>query len=182
MHRVYQGPVVFSGPDQTYSYYPNGKLQQYSGPDGTKSFVYDGRGLVQTLTVTLAGKTETWTFDYDAMGRSFHVTYPDNHQRVQLYDSEGRLTSRCYNYPSGPSLCYTATYDPAGNPVTMSDPYGGSEVFAPDALNRLQTVTRSVNGAVEHVEEWHLLDGPAVTDEESARRASEIIQRETGRK
>ena len=36
----------------------------------------------------------------------------------------------------------------------MSDPYGGSEVFVPDALNRLQTVTRSVSGAVEHVENY----------------------------
>jgi hypothetical protein len=40
--------------------YPNGKLQRYSGPDGTRTYTYDVRGLVETLAVTLSdGGTET---------------------------------------------------------------------------------------------------------------------------
>ncbi len=142
-----------NGPNQTYAYYPNGKLQTYTGPDGNKSFVYDARGLLQSMTVTLGSTVEHWSFDYDALGRSAHVTYPDGHVRAQLYDNEGRLSSRCYQYGSQ-SYCYTATYDGVGNPLTMTDPYGGSDSFTYDALNRLTGVTRSVGGAVEHVESY----------------------------
>ncbi|HEX2870959.1 MAG TPA: hypothetical protein VHP33_06880, partial [Polyangiaceae bacterium] len=34
----------------------------------------------------------------------------------------GRLTSRCYRYMDGPERCYTATYDAANNPTTLTDP------------------------------------------------------------
>jgi RHS repeat-associated protein len=101
----------------------------------------------------LDGSSESWSFDYDVAGRSFHVTYPDGHVRVQLYDNEGRLNSRCYDYGSQ-SHCYTAAYDGAGNPQTMTDPYGGSESFQYDALNRLTQVTRTVGGQPDHVESY----------------------------
>jgi YD repeat-containing protein len=103
--------------------------------------------------VTVGSQNETWQFDYDTSGRSFHVTYPDGHVREQLYDSEGRLKSRCYKY-SGQSFCYTATYDGAGNPLTMTDPYAGTDTFQYDALNRLTQVTRAINGTTEHVETY----------------------------
>ncbi len=143
----------FSGGNQTYAYYPNGKLQTYTGPDGTKSLTYDARGLLQAMTVTLGSGVEHWTFDYDPMGRSAHVAYPDGHVRVQQYDDQGRLSSRCYQYGSE-SYCYAATYDGVGNPITMTDPYGGADSFQYDALNRLTQVTRSVGGVTEHVESY----------------------------
>ncbi len=93
------------------------------------------------------------TFASDAAGRSARVTYPDGHIRAQLYDSEGRLASRCYTY-GGTSYCYTATYDPAGNPSTMTDPYGGTDSYAYDALNRVTQATRQVAGTTEHVESY----------------------------
>jgi YD repeat-containing protein len=139
---------------QTYAYYPNGKLQTYSGPDGTKAYTYDARGLVKSLLVTLpGGATELWGFTYDNLGRSLEVTYPDGHVRAQVYDDEGRTTSRCYNYGSQ-GYCYTASYDPDGNPLTTSDPYGGSEAYVYDALKRLTQVTRTVAGSTEHVETY----------------------------
>ena len=145
--------TFFSADNQSYAYLPNGKLQTYTGPDGTKSYTYDTRGLVQSLTVTIGSTVEHWSFDYDPMGRSAHVSYPDGHVRTQLYDAEGRLASRCYQYGSG-DYCYTATYDGAGNPVTMSDPYGGSESYTYDALNRLTGVTRTFNGVADHQESY----------------------------
>jgi len=45
------------------------------------------------------------------------------------------------------SRCYTASYDPVGNPVSMTDPEG-SDTLVYDALNRLVQVSRS-NGDVE---------------------------------
>jgi YD repeat-containing protein len=114
----------------------NDRVQKYTGPDGAKVCTYDARGLAQTLTVTPpnGAQSETWTFDYDAAGRSAHVTYPDGHVRAQLCDSEGRLVSRCYNY-GATSYCYTASYDPAGNPQTMTDPYGGTDTYLYDGLD-----------------------------------------------
>jgi RHS repeat-associated protein len=74
--------------------------------------------------------------------------YPDGHQRVQMYDYEGRLVSRCYQYTGGlESRCYTASYDPVGNPVQMTDPEG-TDTLSYDALNRLVQVSRT-NGDVE---------------------------------
>jgi RHS repeat-associated protein len=137
---------------QRYTYFADGALQSYSGPDGNRTYAYDARGLVHILTDS-ADKNESWSFTYDTAGRSFDVTYPDGHVREQLYDDEGRLKSRCYKYGSQ-SFCYTATYDGAGNPLTTSDPYGGSETYQYDAVNRLTSVTRSVGGSVEHVETY----------------------------
>jgi len=161
-NRVTQASAAFgfgcstplSIPSQNYTYYPAGALQSYSGPDGSKTYSYDARGLLHSIAVTLPdGGTENWTFTYDTDGRSFDVTYPDGHVREQLYDSEGRVTSRCYKYGSQ-SYCYTASYDAVGNPVSTDDPYGGSETYTYDALNRLTQVTRSVGGSVEHTESY----------------------------
>jgi YD repeat-containing protein len=141
-------------PSQNYTYYTAGALQSYSGPDGSKTYTYDSRGLLHSISVTLpGGATESWTFTYDTDGRSLDVTYPDGHERQQLYDSEGRITSRCYAYGSQ-SYCYTASYDGVGNPVSTADPYGGSETYTYDSLNRLTQVTRSVGGSVEHTESY----------------------------
>jgi RHS repeat-associated protein len=155
VHRTWRAidGSFFTGPNQTYSYLPNGKLQTYTGPDGTKSFTYDARGLLQTMSVTLGSSVEHWSFDYDPVGRSAHVVYPDGHVREQLYTPEGRIRSRCYQYGST-SYCYTATYDGAGNPLTMTDPYGGEDDYQYDALNRLTQGTHKVNGATEHVETY----------------------------
>jgi RHS repeat-associated protein len=87
------------------------------------------------------------------MGRSAHVVYPDGHVRVQQYEHQGRIKSRCYQYGSQ-SYCYTASYDGAGNPVTLTDPYGGEDDYQYDALNRLTQVTHKVNGTTEHVESY----------------------------
>jgi YD repeat-containing protein len=32
--------------DETYAYYASGQVQKYTGPDGTKVYTYDGRGVV----------------------------------------------------------------------------------------------------------------------------------------
>ena len=91
--------------------------------DGTHD-LYDLRGLVQTQTVAGEG---TYTYGYDAVGGNTSLTFLDGHTRIQIWDAEGRLTSRCYEYsPPNQTRCYTATYDPAGNPLTLTDPDGRS--------------------------------------------------------
>jgi YD repeat-containing protein len=155
VHRQFFEASFFTPKDQTFEYLPNGKLQKETGPDGDKTFNYDARGLLQSLVVVNGNLSETYTFDYDTLGRSAHVTYSDGHVREQKYDAEGRITSRCYKYTSPPqTLCYTATYDPGGNPATMTDPYFGADSFTYDALNRLTQVVHTDHNVVAHIETY----------------------------
>ena len=80
------------------------------------------------------------------MGRNTSLTFPDGHTRVQEWDAEGRIKSRCYQY-SDPSKtrCYTAVYDAVGNPKTLTDPEG-TDTVEYDALNRVKKVTRATAG------------------------------------
>ena len=129
----------------TYSYYPDGNLMQRIDGDGEHDYSYDSRGLLLSIEIPGEG---TYSFTYDSLERNETLTYPDGHQRVQQYDYEGRLVSRCYEYTGGlESRCYTASYDAVGNPVTMTDPEG-EDTLTYDSLNRLTQVSRS-NGDVE---------------------------------
>jgi RHS repeat-associated protein len=125
--------------DQPFTYYPNGLL--HTSPQGT--FTYDARGLVQTRVV----QSGTYQYEYDVAGRNTKLTYPDLHVRLQQYDPEGRISSRCYQQPDLSQHCYTAVYDAVGNPVTMTDPEG-TDTIQYDALDRVALVTRST-GQVE---------------------------------
>ncbi len=82
------------------------------------------------------------------MGRSYVLTYPDGHTRTQLYDAEGRLTSRCYAYSNGLTRCYGATYDGVGNPTQLTD-HEGTDTVTYDALDRVLSVTRVSTGGIE---------------------------------
>ncbi|MEZ4262454.1 MAG: hypothetical protein R3B36_25450 [Polyangiaceae bacterium] len=137
-------PATAFGPSSTYTYRPDGRLGQTTGPDGTHDFTYDARGLMATRTVAGEG---TYAYAYDALGRNTRLTYPDGHVRTQTYDDLGRMTERCYDYGAvgGDTRCYTAMYDPVGNPVRMTDPEG-ADVMTYDALDRLTSVTREVGG------------------------------------
>jgi YD repeat-containing protein len=143
------GPAfgAVAGPGSTYAYYPNGYLQTRTDADGEHDYVYDARGLLETITIPGEG---VYTFGYDQLGRNTQLTFPDGHVRVQQYDQEGRITSRCYEYTGSlETRCYTASYDPVGNPVTMTDPEG-TDTLTYDALNRLMQVSRSTGGIEDY--------------------------------
>ena len=117
--RGYHYALNFNTTSSTYKYEPNSdRLKQIVNADGTHDLTYDARGLLRQISIPAEG---TYVFDYDALGRNSKLTYPDGHTREQLYDNEGRITSRCYRASGLPDRCYTATYDPVGNPRTMTD-------------------------------------------------------------
>jgi YD repeat-containing protein len=142
--------------------------------DGTHDFLYDLRGLVQTQTVTGEG---TYTYGYDAVGRNTSLAFPDGHTRIQGWDAEGRLMSRCYQY-SDPSKtrCYGATYDAAGNPLTLTDPEG-TDTVEYDALYRVKKVTRSSPGIPG---ERRVRSKPKSRAEFSSRRLDMALQHKIG--
>lgn len=148
--------AYMTGLDSTYAYKSTGQLDTAVTPDGSYSYAYDARGLVQAITVAGEG---SYVFAYDAVGRNTSLQYPDGHVRVQSYDAEGHLLSRCYNYTGAASRCYTATYDAVGNPTQMTERDGNGTVFATDVLtydnlNRLTRLTRSVTGQSPVVEDY----------------------------
>lgn len=153
-----------------YAYRPDGRFDYVDTADGARSrvvvtprpfntplvdevtapgrhgFAYDARGLLATQS-SFEG---LYTYGYDEVGRNTLLVFPDGHERRQVWDDVGRLTSRCYVYPDAPSLtrCYGASYDAVGNPVELTDPEG-RDVFTYDALDRLASVTRfAPSGAV----------------------------------
>ncbi|MES1178300.1 MAG: hypothetical protein ABUL62_28520, partial [Myxococcales bacterium] len=107
-----------------------------------EEFSYDARGLVGTRQFPLSSTTAQ--YGYDAVGRNTSLVYPDGHQRTQVFDALGRLTSRCYDYNDGsPSHCYTAQYDAVGNPKVLTDP-GMRREIGYDDLDRVTEVRRYV--------------------------------------
>ncbi|NOU34239.1 MAG: hypothetical protein HOO96_40625 [Polyangiaceae bacterium] len=150
--RVYGGfPNVFfadANANSHYAYDKQGYLSEVTNGDGPHGISYDTRGQVASV-VAAEG---TYTHEHDAMGRSKRLVFPDGHERIQLFDVQGRITSRCYIYPgkTGLDRCYTATYDFAGNVTRMVDPEG-TDVVAIDALDRLTTITRQVTGQADVV-------------------------------
>lgn len=138
---------LFAGPASAYAYAANGQVASITNVDGTHDYIYDARGLVQSIAIKRDGASEgTYSFAYDPLGHNTRLTYPDGHTRVQQYDHQGRLTSRCYEYGGSSSRCYTATYDAVGNPTSLADPEG-TDVAEYDSLDRLVRVTRG--GATE---------------------------------
>jgi len=129
----------------------NGYLASVENPAGKRSYGYDSRGLVHTVTVDGEGQ---YVYEYDPLGRNRLLVYPDGHCRVQAWDERGRLVSRCYQYDD-PQLtrCYTATYDAVGNPVALADPEA-TDVIGLDSLDRVVSVTRQVAGQPDAVETY----------------------------
>jgi YD repeat-containing protein len=82
-------------PTSRYSYTSNGYLASVENPAGKRSYGYDSRGLVHTVTVDGEGQ---YVYEYDPLGRNRLLLYPDGHRRVQAWDERGRLVSRCYEY------------------------------------------------------------------------------------
>jgi len=137
--------TTFKATRSEYVYGSSGYVTQVNNADGEHTLTYDNRGLLSAITVK-GEETQlqvVYGFKYDSVGRNVEIDFPDGHKRTQKYDSEGRITERCYVYVSAPR-CYTATYDAAGNPTTLTDPEG-SDVLTYDALNRLVKVSRTVN-------------------------------------
>ena len=135
-----------------------GQVAQIDHANSTQSFAYDSRGQVWDLDYSYAYLDEadpevpndvdemvtvdvgTFTRTYDEVGRNTRLEYPNGQVRTQDFDTLGRLTQRCYEYPTGPTRCYDAEYDLSGNPDLLTDPDGTSRIIEYDAQNRVTNV------------------------------------------
>ncbi|HET8763274.1 MAG TPA: hypothetical protein VFM12_07640, partial [Gemmatimonadales bacterium] len=129
--------VLYQPPASTYGYDAHGYVKLIDNGSGIQNITYDARGLRSTVALSFqAASTITegnFSYDYDELGRNVYLQFPDGHVRRQVFDALGRLISRCYEY--GGSLgtrCYTAEYDPVGNPIVLTDPEGTSSISYDD--------------------------------------------------
>jgi RHS repeat-associated protein len=140
--------TTFTSVPSEYTYASSGYVTQVNNADGEHAFTFDGRGLLSSVSVKGEETQQqvVYGFKYDGVGRNIEIDFPDGHTRTQKYDAEGRILERCYNYTinNNPVVrCYTAKYDAAGNPKTVTDP-DGSDALEYDSLNRLTKLTRTV--------------------------------------
>jgi RHS repeat-associated protein len=159
-------------------YGATGKVETIIGHALTQELGYDSRGLLSTRELKFTGTHQptprgfdvgTFRYFYDSVGRNVRLQYPEGHERLQQYDSLGRLTSRCYVYADGSSQrCYTSTYDAVGNPRIVTDPETRREIEY-DSLDRVVEVRRYVpasDSAPAYVERYsyNALGGFSVYD------------------
>jgi YD repeat-containing protein len=137
-------------------YDPAGRVVTLNVGTRRETRTYDSRGLVSTRTLAVVvpyigpgGTPQLWSvgtfvYQYDSLGRNTTLEFPDGHRRVQQWDELGRLTSRCYEYPAvAPTRCYTAQYDPIGNPTLLDDPETTSTITY-DLLDRITEVRTTI--------------------------------------
>ena len=133
-----------SDPDlgsHSFSYDPNGNLVQSvdaRGAAGTVFIGYDGlnRPVWHNTQNSASGAYTTFSYDGTAagnqgVGRLTGETFANGSLSGSYgftYDARGRVTGQAMTV-AGSSFPTAATYDDAGNPLTVTYPDGGSEVL-----------------------------------------------------
>lgn len=120
----------------TYSYDPEGNLEQIAGPvDGeVTTMTYDGAGRMRTRTIEASPFDDLTTiYDYNGVGNVKQITRPTSHVTHYEYDEADRL-ERVYD-AEGEIAFYTR--DANGNVLTHADGNGNAWTYEYDALDRM---------------------------------------------
>lgn len=121
-----------------YQYDSLGQVTRRTYPDSTiVDYAYDDDALLDT--VTSDGKTTN--YDYDRAGRLTTTTLPSSNGFVEsrVYDRAGQLSEIKNAKGTDVMSKATYTYDPAGNPLTMTT-LDGTTSYGYDLLDRLTRV------------------------------------------
>ncbi len=111
----------------TYTYNSNNQLTGISSPGSvSRSFGYDTKGRIASITETIPGATAFATsYTFDALGRLSTITHPSSIVETKNYNSNGYLSS----VSAGGSTRWTTTAVNARQQVTAGQ-YGTSLVAA----------------------------------------------------
>ncbi|MFB7260562.1 RHS repeat-associated core domain-containing protein [Streptomyces nojiriensis] len=113
-HRRKRRPLPNQAPGQDET-----GTRAYSGTHITQSgrtrYTYDAQGrLIARTTITLSGKTLTWTFRWNAEDRLTQVITPERAVWRYCYDALGRrITRERLSHDGSPEETYTYTWDGA---------------------------------------------------------------------
>jgi len=147
------------GNETTFTYYPNGLLQQKTEGNGTRitSYTYDSYGNPDTITSTDAGTidldyntrgvlvkqkdakgAETGYF-YDGMNRMVRIEYPDGSSVSNSYYANGLLHTTTDQLSNQTTYSWTLAY----KEETITFPDGGTVSNTYDAADRLIRTTKN---------------------------------------
>jgi RHS repeat-associated protein len=143
---------------QTYSYDAVGRLSQISRGLDTFAYSYDGSDNVTSRTYPgesaatysynddgrLSSATKsgaTTSYAYDGAGNLTQAEFPatNGYVETRVYDRAGRLASLEHTKAGTALASASYTYDPVGNPLTMTT-LSGVNSYSYDALDRLVEV------------------------------------------
>jgi len=129
---------LYMYPDIThYTYNSKSQLSLVSGPNASHSYAYNGKGQVESETVTIDNIAKTATTYYDTYNRAYATKYPDGEIVKVNFNSLGlpKLMCSSYLHSSGSYWCTgdpryvsDASYDEAGRLTAMTYPAGGGLV------------------------------------------------------
>ena len=106
-----------AGRDTTYVYdscaFGVGRVCRVRDASGWESYTYDNLGRVVATTKALDGQLYTTQTEYDLLGRTLSVTYPDRQTVTYGYDAAGRLQS-VSGGPQGTGYIHDISYNPLG--------------------------------------------------------------------
>ncbi|MFD0224425.1 polymorphic toxin type 17 domain-containing protein [Streptomyces hirsutus] len=128
----------------TTAYDANGNVTQVTDPLGkVTKYTYTAADLLATVTDPLGKVT---TYGYDAAGNRTSVTTPLGNKTTYAYDNddrEVRMVSARGNVSGATPAKYTWTtgYNPAGQPVSLTDPLGNVAKRTYDALGNVTSLT-----------------------------------------
>jgi YD repeat-containing protein len=131
----------------TFGYYADDTVQTITDARGaTESFGYNNRHLVTSISYGVpagVGATPNVSFSYDGAGNRTGMW--DGQGSVgYLYDTLSRLTSETrYFNDLGQSYTLSYSYNLAGEPTSMTNPWGAQVGYTYDAAGRATAVTGS---------------------------------------
>jgi len=134
------------GSTTSWTYNSDGTINTITDARGavsTYGYAGNNRGLVKTITHTLAGSpTVSVSYNYDAAGNRTTMTDPSG-SVTYTYDQLSRLTLETRSFTGVGSYSINYAYNLAGALTSITDPFSASFTYQRDSAGRLKTVTGS---------------------------------------
>jgi RHS repeat-associated protein len=136
-----------------------GKLADLQSPDGDKSYTYTGFGQLHTITLAVAGQSETMTgrLDYDMFGRVGTITYPTpagskSFAVVQDHDGYGHVVT-VRDAATSAAYWHLANVDDAGRfrQEVFGNGVSTTRSYFADKQSLQSIVTKSSTGTVQNL-------------------------------
>lgn len=81
-----------SGPKYSWAYDAKDRITAFGDPLGVRKVTYDDEDQITRVVREEAGRSETFSYDYDVRGNVTGRTYPDGTRVTSGYDADSRIT------------------------------------------------------------------------------------------
>ena len=145
-----------AGTEVTYAYDSGtdgvGRLSSATTTAGATQYQYNPLGLTKSETKTISGTSFTTSYDYDRQGNQTLITYPDQAQVRNTYNTAGQLdkVEEKENGGSFANVVDNIDYGPHGKPIFKDYANGTESIYTYDAneLYRLNNILTDHSGGM----------------------------------